>query len=181
MKVKHYLLIFVLLMIGSTVFAISPKIESFAVYNYSSNEVIINVEFWEGEGMREAQYSYSWLQNVCGMDLVIKDFLSAAHRNVLRPKNDTLNIIQYFPGVPLNESASAYSKMDNIPFMEKMRAIFKKLEIVCEATLHTARRVITLDNLEDHVVKKMILGGGTACYILEIFDYDFEGKRASEW
>ncbi len=169
MKVKCYLLTGVLLLVCCNIFAMSPKIESFAIYNYSSNEVVINVEFWEGEGMREAQYSYSWLQNVCGIDLVIKDFLSVVHRNVLRPYDDYLTIIQYFPGLPLGERASAYLKIDNTPFMEKMRAIFKKLEIVC----NEGEYIITLENLEDQIIKKLgVVGDGEVSYVLEIFDYD---------
>ncbi len=178
MRMKQCLLIFGFSLVTGTVFAMSPKIESFEISNYSSKEVIVNVEFWEGES--EAIYAYMWEQEISGLKLIIQDSLYAGKiKNVLKPYNDYLNIIEYFPSVPLNESAEAYSKMYNMPFMEKMNAIFKKLEIICD----DGNRVITLENLGEQIVKRRTaVGGGETAYILEIFDYDYlEARQASEW
>ncbi len=109
MRMKQCLLIFGFSLVTGTVFAMSPKIESFEISNYSSKEVIVNVEFWEGES--EAIYAYMWEQEISGLKLIIQDSLYAGKiKNVLKPYNDYLNIIEYFPSVPLNESAEAYSK-----------------------------------------------------------------------
>jgi hypothetical protein len=64
-----------------------------------------------------------------------------------------------------------YDQMNSLPFMDKIRAILKKLEIIDDGKM-----VITLENLEERIIKKW---GET--YILEIFDYDLVGKPASEW
>ncbi len=177
MKMKQFLLFFVFSLVATTVFAFSPKIESFGVANYSSNEVVINVEFWNGAS--EEIYNYMWEQEIGGLRLTIQDaFYAGKINNVLRPHNDGLDIIQYFPRAPLRELTAAYSEMYNMPFMEKMRAIFKKLEIICD----DGGRIITLENLGEQIIKRTAVGGGETSYILEIFDYDYlEARRASEW
>ncbi len=173
MKMGKFLPILVLSLISATAFSMSPKIESFEVANYSSSEVIINVEFWEGEG------NYRWSQTLRGVMLTVTDFTSMVNRNILAPSNDSLEIINYY-------SLSASETILRIPFIEKMNAIFKKLEIICD----DGNRVITLENLGEQIVKRLgeqivkrtAVGGGETAYILEIFDYDYlEARQASEW
>ncbi len=127
--------------------------------------MVINVEFWEGESER----NYRWSQDLNGVRLTITDFMSMINKNILTPYNGSLEIINYY-------SFGAFETISRIPFMEKMNAIFKKLEIIC----NDGKRVITLENLGDQILKKMVASGGTF-YYLEIFDYDLEGKPASEW
>ncbi len=100
MKIKGYIFIFAFLFIASTTFAMSPRIEVFSVNNYSSKEVVINVEFWEGES--EEIHNYMWTQEISGMRITIRDFMSVVHRNVIPPYGN-LDIIQYFPRAPLEE------------------------------------------------------------------------------
>ena len=175
MKVKQYIFFAILVLVANTIFAMSPRLELFRIWNYSSKEIMINVEFWEGES--KAEYNYMWLQDVCGLTLTIQDSVATLKTNVIKPYNDNLRIISYYPfDSKYREPSYAFARLDEIPFVEKMKTIFKKFEIICD----DGNRVITLDNLRDQIIKKQATNTGTA-YILEIFDYDLEGKPASEW
>lgn len=154
-------------------YSFSPKIESFVIRNYSSKSVVVNREFWEG--ISSAEQNYMWEQKVGSINLMIKDFISIVNRNVVRP-NSSLVIIEYFPSVPIKESAAMYSRMNDMPLMDKIKAIFKSLTISTD----DGKKIVTLDILGDQIIKKMVLSGETA-YILEIFDYDLVGRPASEW
>ena len=74
------------------------------------------------------------------------------------------------------DADEAYSRLDQIPFMEKMKSIFETLTISTE----DGKKIITLENLGDQIIKKNVAPEGTS-YHLEIFDYDFVCKPASEW
>ena len=68
--------------------------------------------------------------------------------------------IKYYP---------LYEGLDQIPFMEKMKNIFKTLRIATE----DGRKIITLENLGEKNIKLNVNAMGVF-YTLEIFDYDLE-------
>jgi len=165
MKIRKGLFVLVLMFISATLFAFSPKTESFVIRNYSSKNVVINREFWSESNDESASYHEQKIDNVKLeiTDMMVHDRLPY----VLRP-NRSLELIRYFPAY------LEYEKMEAIPFMYKMKSIFKKLEIICD----DGKTVITLENLDERIIKK---SEGLTEYILEIFDYDLVGKPAKEW
>jgi hypothetical protein len=142
------------------------------IRNYSSGNVIINREFWEGPGSN-IESDTAWHQTIYNIPLSIRDMLSVVRTNIVR-SNQSLSIINYFPLGPIGQRD--YDGMHALPFMDKMRAIFKNLEIIS----NNGERIITLDNLGDIVIKRMVITGGV-WYMLEIFDYDLIGRPGSEW
>jgi hypothetical protein len=152
----------------------SPLTEGFLIINYSSKDVIINREFWEGPGSNLPDSKYGWHQTINDVTLSIRDTLSIIDHSaylkqpyVLRPKRE-LEIITYYPMM------LKYKEMEALPFMYKMKSIFKNLEIIC----NDGKTIITLENLGERIIKKR---EGMTEFILEIFDYDIVGKPASEW
>lgn len=173
MKIKPLILFSMIFIMSNSVSAFSPKIESFEIRNYSNRNIVISREFWED--VSGAENNYMWTQTINGLNLMIKDFMAIVNRNIV-PPNGNLTIIEYFPSVSPSQSAAMYTRMNNTPLMVKMESIFKSLTISEE----DGNTVITIDTLGDQIIKKMELSGETA-YILEIFDYDLEGKPGSEW
>lgn len=172
MKAKKHFSLFILLLIGSNIFAMSWNREEFLIRNYTNNDVVINIEFQEGiRGNPESLYG--WEQTICGIGVIITDALSLIHSNIVKPSAN-LGIIHYTPFPP---SPANYERLYNLPFMTKIKAIFKKLDIIYNG----GRNVITLNNLGDRIIKRGLLVGGQPYYVLEIFEDDLEGKPASEW
>ena len=169
MKTKIWFLIFTFLIVSNTAYPFSPRMESLQLRNYSSKNVVVNIEFWEGTGNIDS--SFAWHQTVFDIPLSITDMVR--RNNVWQP-NQSFSIIRYYPlGPQLNER---FDRMVSLPFMDKMRAIFKNLEI----NFNNGERIITLENLDEIIIKKNVSSGGVS-YIIEIFDYDLEGRPASEW
>ena len=178
MKTKHCIFVFVLLLIGSVIFPNSPRRIYFQIRNYSGKEVVINVEYWEDPII--VIYENPMTQEEIKNFMVFSDesmipksnetFIpiedTIATGTVLKSDHSILDIVTYYHG----------DRIERLPFMEIMKAIFKKLEIVCD----DGNRIITIGNLEHQIIKKEILWDRVT-YILEIFDYDLEGKKASEW
>ena len=168
MKARIWLFIFFLFLLNDAVFPVSPREESFRIWNYSSKNVVVEREFYEDDIVR-LEIGYAFQQNVNGITLSIQDMLEPAKTNAVLPQR-TRTIIYYYPfGSPLDMRVK---KMYELPFMDKMRAIFKELKNIC----NDGKDIITLDNLGERIIKKW----GDA-YILEIFDYDLVGKPAAEW
>ena len=173
-KMKYkILLIYLFLMTLNNVVAMSRIIEAFTINNYSSKDVIISVEFWEEETAKNQNYGWTQTINDRMLSISFRLFNSQGEKITqeyrLLPKRGG-DIIEYYP------LGSLFSVLDEIPFMDKIKSIFKKLEIVCD----DGKRIITIDNLGERIIKKNAIGGGNF-YYLEIFDYDLEGKLASEW
>jgi len=171
MILRNWLLLFILLLFSNVLFAFSPKREGLMIRNYSSKNVIINREFWEDPGTK-LDSDNAWQQTVFDMPLIITDLLALFNSTIVRP-NRELEIIRYYPLGP--QLVEKHEKLEALPFMDKMRAIFKTLEINC----NDGKKIITLDNLGEVVIKKWV--GGEIWYFIEIFDYDLIGKPASEW
>jgi hypothetical protein len=176
----RFFLFFILLITGSSVFA-SPIKEAFLVRNYSSQTVIITVEYNDDPD----KFFYppgaflSWRQNLSIYDI---NLAIAAHHSAdesefrVRP-NQIRTIIDYYP-IGNIDGNEAYTRLDQIPFMDKMRGIYKSLIIATE----DGQKVITLENLGEQIIKKTIGPSGEVSYHLEIFDYDLGiGRPASEW
>jgi len=174
MKSYNLFITVFLILICSNLFATSPKVEAFTIRNYSSKNVVVNVEFWESTGGKP-EFNYIWEQSIFGIPLAISDELAIIGTNILRP-NRVVSIIQYFPLGFDAQPNEKYDKMFELPFMGKIRAIIKKLEIIC----NDGKTIITLENLGEKIIKRNETVGGVF-YTLEIFDYDLLGKPASEW
>jgi len=91
--------------------------------------------------------------------------MTARNTNVAYPGRD-LDVVSHFVahGYDFNELAA-------VPFMYKMRAIFKSLEIVHSG----GRGVITLDDLEWLEVGQESAFSRRIVRVLEIFDLDEDG------
>ena len=81
--------------------------------------------------------------------------------------NKSLVLIEYYPTSWFIESKKYYEEMNKIPFLTKINAIFKFLNIKSM----DGKIDIFLDDLENMDIKKLVLSGETA-YILEIFNYE---------
>jgi len=166
MKTKIWLFILTLLLFSNTAYSFSPRMESLQLRNYSSKNVVVNIEFWEGTGNLNSDFVL--YQTVFDIPLSITDMV---RRNNIWQPNQSYSIIRYYPLGP-----QLFDRMVSLPFMDKMRAIFKNLEI----NFNNGERIITLENLDETIIKKIVSSGGVT-YIIEIFDYDLEGRLASEW
>lgn len=186
MKVKRYVLLFILVLMSNMLFA-SRRLETFTIYNYSSKEIRVKVEYW-GEPIiviydnpltqkeiEELEFAYKFLKVDKKLELPKKNetyipitrFAETKKEHIIERYNNFFDIVEYV----YNE------RIHRLPFMEKMKAIIKKLEISCD----DGKRIITLDDLGNQIIKRTLTGATDTVYILEIFDYDLEGKPASEW
>jgi len=158
MEIKKILFVFIMFFFNIiVVFSFSPKREAFIIWNYSSKNVIVEREYFESyRGIQE--FNYMWEQDVFGMTLSINDMLEVVNTNVIEP-NQYLVIISYFPlGPQLDEK---YNLLNRLSFVEKMKGIFKKLNII----FNDGNNIITLDNLNNSTIKQW-----DRAYVLEIFD-----------
>jgi hypothetical protein len=113
-------------------------------------------------GIQENNYFFE--KNIFDMTLSICDILGVVNNNVIKP-NQCLVIINYFPlGPQLSEK---YNKLYTLPFIDKMKMIFKKLEIKYD----DGNSIITLNDLDKMAIKR-----SDRTYILEIFD-NVDGKN----
>ena len=169
---KDYLCLFVLLLAVNSLFATSPMREVFAIRNSSSNDVIVNVEFWYGPGSNlDPQFVWAegaWPQIIFGIPLSIR-YMPIVHRranNIIRP-NEEAQIVEY------NAGFRHFDEMVAIPIIDKLNAIFKRLEII----RYDGKVLKTLEDLEVVDLQKRILWRGLVRYTLEIFFDCYEGVR----
>ena len=171
---KH-ILFFILLIFSNEVSAMSPIKEIILIRNYSSRIVTITREYRDDPSrIINIHTGRTWRQTIHGINLTFTDLSLNLNEISILP-NRARQLIDYYPMGNI-DGYEAYTRLDQIPFMDKMTSIFSSLRIATE----DGQRVITLENLGEQIIKKNIAPGGTA-YILEIFDYDFEGRPASEW
>lgn len=170
-KIMFFVLISVFF--AMDLFSFSRKSETLFIANYSSKPITIFYEFWNGESQEKT--NYIWEQNIHENILVIKDELfNKQGFSVLSMK--IRYFLSYYPAVSILESSDYYKKMATIPFMDKMRAIYKLFVIKDEK----GNVLLSLDELNDYIIKRNIIGGVSYFYI-EIFDYNLVGKPAGEW
>ena len=141
---KH-LLIFILLTSSGSIFAMSPIKEDFVIRNYSSKEIIINVKYSDDPG-KKFYNERAWRQNVNGINLDFNSYLSETSEFRLRPYQ-VMTIIDYYPMGNIHGDG-AYARLDQIPFMSKMKSIYKSIKISTE----DGEKVITLDNLGKQIM-----------------------------
>jgi hypothetical protein len=79
--------------------------------------------------------------------------------------NQNFLILDYYPmGNP--DGYEAFTRLDQIPYIDKMRSIYKSLRIVTE----DEKIEINLENLGSQIIKKYNEPGGGRTYYLDIFD-----------
>jgi len=169
--IKFCLLFFVLLLATNTVFAARPGREIFFIRNNSNNDIVVNTEFWYSPGNNlDPQFIWAegvWHQTISGIRLSVRDLSIVLRRsdNVIRP-NQEMRIIDY------SVAFMSFNDMVAIPIMDKLNAIFKRLEIIRD----DGKVLKTLEDLEAIDLQKRIPWRGLVRYTLEIFDC-YEGVR----
>jgi hypothetical protein len=151
----------------------------FILYNYSSQDVIITWSF-----LADTSEEVFWFQQeIHGLNLVITP-ISLTRNEYRLVSKSRIVLISYYPlsTVPtlswierFRLGIDLYDELDKIPFMVKINSIFKTLII----STADGQKVVTLENPGEQIIKKDVLD--EMYYILEIFDYDFVGRPASEW
>ena len=165
----RYIWLFILLFINNSIFPISPIREEIIIRNNTSKVLIITREYHdEPSRFFYAPETHAWQQNFYGMILNFQDiYLGRKEINVL-PHGGERTLIFYDPG--------HLPELDLIIIIDKIRSIYKSLTITTE----DGKIVITLENLENHIIKKNKTRMGTS-YIIEIFEYDLERIPVLEW
>lgn len=172
---KKTILIFILFNLYYSFFSLSPREEFVSIVNYSSKDIVVSYEFWNGKS--EEKYNYIFEQDILGLTLSIRDGLFGEEKYLIRSKtNRIIRIVSYSPSGNFSERAVLFEQMTKIPFENKIKSIYKFLEVKDV----NGKMLLTLDTLNDYVIKRQRINGESYYYI-EIFDYDFEGRPASEW
>ncbi len=187
MPKKNICILIMLAIFNQVVFSMSIRLESLYIYNYTDEEIVVNVVFQDGVithrgGALDPRNPNHGYVEVGGVGISIRNEIGSGSKHVVRLRpNRYLNVIEYYPfgKSNLDLKRDPYDQLDQVPFMEKMNTIFKKLEIVSEYG------TITLDNLGDFLVKKVDSGGGRG-YDLEISyqtlnGFDIGYKPGLEW
>jgi hypothetical protein len=149
-------IVFILLFFNSKLYGMSPRREYLVLRNFSNHNVIVNMEFWHGPGSN-IESSIAWHQNMFDMTLSIRDMLAVVDSNMVWP-NESVQIIGYYPLGP--QLVEKYIMMFSLPFIDKMRAIFRVFEVV-----YNNETIITLDNIEEWIIHER-----EGIYVLEIHD-----------
>jgi len=173
---KKIVFLFFILIISYKVFARSPITQHIQIYNYSSQNIIITVEYKDISGANNYRI-FEISNGIYNLDLYVHSSYIIGER-LLKPDKD-ITIISYIPSptasfVPDKDIEDIYlfwwECFDQIPFMEKMNSIFKLFKITTE----DGHILIDLENIESQSIKKDIPSdkrGGA--YKIEIFDYHF--------
>ena len=154
-KISICIVVF-LLFLSNNIYSMSPRREYLVLRNYSSYNVIVNIEFWYGPGSN-IESSVAWHQNILDMTISIRDMLSVVDSNVIQT-NESKQIIGYYPLGPQLEDK--YIKLFSLPFMDKMKVIFKVFEVILND-----ETIINLNNIEEWVIQEW-----EGVYVLEIYD-----------
>ena len=173
MMQRQWLFLIILLLTANALFAKSAEREEFIISNNSNSDVIVNVEFWYGPesalpdprhpNSRRAEGS--WPQIVSGITLSIQCFQTISGTNVIPPNRHAHIISYHVPG-----PRELFDRIVVVPFIEKMNAIFKRLEII----YNEGQGIITLADLGEIEIKVEKPWPGLVMYILEIFDRSIE-------
>ena len=159
------ILLIILLITGSSVFAMS-KMERFIVVNNTGQNIIITKEYsddpskvFKTPGFRGAPLE--WYQDIHDVTIRIQDNRNAntnfriedEREYWLIAPDDYQLIVYYIPllnGTMYTDDGATYRRLDQIPFMDKMRSIFKSLTIATE----DGQILITLENLGEQIISK---------------------------
>lgn len=157
MKINRFIFSLVVFFVGEIAFCTPQSRELFIICNNSNKTVIIIREFSDVSKSSNPKNDLFWSQkiNVYKLSIFASSFTSSEIRLLPSQSVDLVRISPWF--LELDEV---------IPFMDKMRSIFKLLSIITE----DQKLLITLDNLEEYVVKHEYPIG--PMYILEIHDSD---------
>jgi hypothetical protein len=167
-KMIRRIILFILLIAiitSGSVFATSLRKEHFIIRNYSSKTIIITVEYSDDPDKRIYPGKFpGWVQNVYGISLDIASVFFEGREYKVEPGRDT-SPLEYYPwGNP--DGKGAWAQLDQIPFMDKMRSIYKSIRVATE----DGQKVITLENLGDQAIRKNVSTSGEVSYNLEIYD-----------
>jgi len=166
---KCFCLLALFLLAGNALYAKIPDREVFTVRNSSSSSITVNAEYWLGPaaalhpgGTEQGR----WAQTIAGLELAVQCLLTARRTNVALPGED-LTVVWYSSARP-----SYFDELVAIPFMYKMNALFKSLEIIH----NDGKGVVTLEDLGEIELLKED-GGVTQRlrHVLEIFDLEAKG------
>jgi hypothetical protein len=163
---KNAALFFLLLVaVAGPIFSITWAQEGFVIQNYSSQVVIITVEFNDDDTNWVYHSELHWTQIINGVYFDVSDRAFFGNSKIRLLPNITRTIVAYLP------------MTDDIPFMDKMKGFFKSLRIETE----DGKKVITLENLGEQIIMKYKPRGemGPRNYFLDIFDPGFTGKPES--
>jgi len=161
MKHNKCLCFLVLLLIGNSLFAISRPHVTFDIRNFSSYDVIVNMEFWRTSenDLDSAEMLSRWVQTISDVPVLIEVSPILLRNNVIQP-GQQVSIIRY------STSFLQIDKIISMPFINRMKETFRRMEIIHDG----GRRVITLESLEEIEIIEHI-SGWEAWYVLEIFDW----------
>jgi len=170
---ENMLFLMVFLMVYGA-FAAPQREETIFIRNYSSQNIIITREYQdEPSKIFSASEARNWIQIVHGINLTITDIHINRSEIVVRP-NQMITILSYVPF----GSIDIFERLAQIPFLNIMRGIYKSFKIITD----DGRTIIDLENIEEQNIRKNVPHDGIGIeYIIEIFDYDIEGRPASEW
>ena len=187
MPKKNIAILIFLVSLNQVAFSMSPLLEWLYIYNYTEEEIVVNVVFQDSvithrDGVLDPKNPDYGSVEVGGVEITIRNEVGSGSNHVVRLRpNRYLSVIEYYPfgKSDPNSKLSPYDQLDQVPFMEKMNTIFKKLEIVSEYG------TITLEDLGDFLVKKVDSGGGRIYYIEISYQtlngFDIGYKPGSEW
>ena len=159
--------IIMLLTIQNMVYSMSEIVETFMITNYTDEEITVIFEFQDGI-IDPVDPNWGDVQ-VGGIEITLK-YLSAEGSYVVSSEGGYFYLYESYPFGASNRflPLDPWDYLDQVPFMDKLNAIFKRLEIVSEEGR------ITLEDINNILVKK-IDSGGERAYDIEVFYDTFKG------
>jgi len=163
---KTILLFFFFLFFVTYLFSNSLIRERFIIRNNSKETLIISHEF-----LCEYRYDYRgypnnmhWIQKINDIDVEINNWLRDKE-DVIKPRSYYFEVIYYLPSTwkTLDDFSYLFSLIQEMPFGEKMRAIFKNFSIRTEDGIYIIKDIEDLCNIN---VEKL----NETTYLLEIYD-----------
>lgn len=143
---------------SSIINAFSGKGEYLEVVNNRNKEVLIEWTYWE-EKTSSIRY-----KNISGVEIKIYDALHYYQKAFIAPSNKW-SFLDYFPtSGPLyrdSEGKSMVERLAEIPFMDKLKAIYKELRFLSA----DGELLASLETLDETSFTTEIIAGGTV-YIL---------------
>jgi hypothetical protein len=149
------------------IIAYSYKREYFQIINRSNRNIKVTAEFSE----RESNNAWEWDQNIGSINIHVRiDFNSGTNTRVLYPE-ETFGIVSYSPNYSSFEFGEYYYKLQNLPILEKLNAIFKSLVIYNE----DGEILLMLENFNETIIKKSTSTYNVNYYYIEIYEPEEQG------
>ena len=157
---KRLLLLSVILFAAITsAFTTSFRRDTISVWNNSSQTLIVAVEYRDDPvRVYSSQIFPTWVGNINGMYFAITDILRGDQRRVA--PNRAATIARYEVGL------REWAIIDQTPSLDLIKSIFRSLRIVTE----DGSKVITLENLGEHIIERYIWGAGETFHTIMVFD-----------